>query len=88
MSRCPSAAESYFVEPTPDRLQNLGSGCYVQINHGGSCCWVELTGGRAGEYVGVIHPELSEDKAGCGEQVCVRAEQVNALGCDRYCFCD
>lgn len=92
MGICANAVKEGFVEPTKERLDDLGPGCFVQKKEsGGSCCWVEITSMGDTEFKCIAHPALLEgaDPGGIseGDQGIVKREQITALGCDRYCFC-
>ena len=81
-----------FPIPTEEQLENLGAGCFVQINQEHNCYWVEIDGeGDGGELTGLIHPELGDEECkSCGKQpsrVSFNREQVKYVGCDRFCFC-
>lgn len=92
MGKCVDAQQDAFAEPTPERLDGLGAGCFVQFYHDGRCDWVEITETQGDELIATTHPELSEGDAKTQtmrpcEKLCLRKEQITALGCDRYCFC-
>ena len=92
MGKCVDARQDAYAEPTEERLDGLHAGCFVQFNHHGQCDWVEITGTEGNEFVGISHPELSENDDGnqptdSREEMHLRKEQITAMGCDRYCFC-
>ena len=92
MGKCVNTQQDAFTEPTPQRLEGLGPGCYVQIHQGEQCEWVELTDAKGDECVGISHPALSaSDTDGqtrtASKDLRFRKDQIIALGCDRYCFC-
>jgi len=92
MSVCVDAVIEGFAEPSEERLDHLGPGCFVQkMEVCGTCCWVELTEGDADVFEGIAHPALSDSDAKLvykeGDRVQVTRDQITALGCDRYCFC-
>lgn len=91
-SNCSNAAND-FVKPNCHNLANMGPGCFVRIEHGSACLWVEITEVENTGYKGKLHPELAEETKerfaqAKGAEVHVEPHQVNALGCDRYCYCD
>ena len=90
-----------FESVSPEQLDGLGPGCFVQIPRNGECEWVEVSRIDGDELVGVLHPELStpllttptrsesvnsQPQTANGE-VKLCKEQITALGCDRYCVC-
>jgi hypothetical protein len=88
MGQCAKAVRDGFVEPTIEKLDNLGPGCFVHVNDNGVCCWAELKSAECDKgYRAVLHPALSGDQRQAGTEVVVRREQITALGCDRYCVC-
>jgi hypothetical protein len=92
MGKCAHAARDGFEEPTEEKLERLGPGCFVQIKAPGeSCCWVEITSIEDSGFNSIAHPALSDCKEdehiAEGDQVVVNRKQITALGCDRFCFC-
>jgi hypothetical protein len=93
MGKCVNTQQDAFTEPTPQRLEGLGAGCYVQIHLGEQCEWVEITDAEGDECVGTSHPALSASNTNgqttqaASEALRFRKDQIIALGCDRYCFC-
>lgn len=92
MGACASAVKDGFAEPTKERLNDLGPGCYVQkMDVCGSCCWAEIVSGNDSGYECIAHPALSDGAAqegiAEGSSIVVQREQITALGCDRYCSC-
>lgn len=93
MGSCCSNVENDFVAPDAEKLANLGPGCFVRIEYQTSCVWVEITRVDGKQFRGILHPELSKEQRTSllqkqGAEVSLAAEQINALGCDRYCYCD
>lgn len=81
---------SPFPIPTDEQLENLGTGCFVQVTHEQKCFWVEIDGETDDQLTGVIHPELGDEQcSGCDKPSRVKFDrsQVKYTGCDRYCFC-
>lgn len=92
MGKCVNTQTDAFTEPTAQRLEGLGAGCYVQIHQDEQCEWVEITGAEGDECIGISHPALSatntdDQTPAASEALRFRKEQIVALGCDRYCFC-
>ena len=99
MGLCAKPLEDGFVSPTEEKLNNLGPGCFVQMNDHGSCCWIEIMEISGAGFQAKAHPALSEDNRSHGvngkeidtfapgAEVIVQREQITALGCDRFCFC-
>ena len=95
MSQSSYVVEDDFVKPSCKNLSNIGPGCFVRIEHNADSVWIEITGtDDDGQLQGIMHPELSGEKSttansvATGTVVKLKAEQVNALGCNRYCYCD
>lgn len=91
MNTAQQIIEERFVQPTPEKISSLGRGCFVQVREQQGCFWAEITGGAAGTFHGMVHPEL---KSPCckplpntGLTADFQSENITALGCDRYCFC-
>ena len=81
-----------FPEPSEGQLQNIGVGCFVQIDAGDeNCYWVEVDGEDDDTLTGVVHTELEtikcEQKNSGQTRVSFNRNQIMFLGCDRYCFC-
>ncbi|MDH5328091.1 MAG: hypothetical protein OEZ68_19410 [Gammaproteobacteria bacterium] len=80
-----------FPKPTELQLENLGSGCFVQINDAQTCYWVEIDGEDEGKLTGMTHPELGDEQCRACEskpsRVQFSRDQVKYVGCDRFCFC-
>jgi len=92
MGICASAVADGFVQPTQQKLDDLGPGCFVQkMGSNGSCCWVEITSMGSTEYDCIAHPALlsdtGRDAVSEGDHLKVKRDQITALGCDRYCSC-
>ena len=92
MGKCVNTQQDAFTEPTAQRLEDLGAGCFVQIHCGEQCEWMEITDLEGDECIGTSYPSLSandaNDKApATSEELRFRKEQIVAMGCDRYCFC-
>jgi hypothetical protein len=90
MTQSSNAIENEFVIPNAENLLNLGPGCFVRVAHEAENVWVEITEGKDQQLVGIAHPELSDgDSAVAADtQMQVKVEKINALGCNRYCYCD
>lgn len=79
-----------FPVPTQEQLENLGSGCFVQVSNQQHCFWVEIDGENGDLLTGLTHPELADEQCtDCGPQGRVEFDrsQVKYVGCDRFCFC-
>ena len=91
MGNCAFALQDGFVEPTEEKLDDLGPGCFVQKKgSNGSCCWVEVISMDDAGIKCIAHPALlsgASDNVSEGDEVLVKREQITAMGCDRYCFC-
>ena len=92
MGNCANAVTDGFVQPTQQRLDDLGPGCFVQkMGPNGTCCWVEITSNGDSEYECIAHPSLlngtCNDGVSEGDHTRVKKEQITALGCERYCTC-
>jgi len=94
MSECCSPLKEPYVLPDNEKIKNLGPGCFVRILRQSENVWVEITDGTDGRFQGVIHHELTEGAAteqrtaDKDKTVQLEARQINALGCDRFCYCD
>ena len=90
MGLCAKPLEDGFVEPTEEKLNNLGPGCFVQVENHGSCCWVEIMAVSNTGYEAKAYPALSDgpntEQLPCSDML-IQRNQITALGCDRYCFC-
>lgn len=81
----------HFVQPTEDKIDNLGPGCFVRVHDNGGCYWTEIESRDGDHFTGTVHKELSS--AGCkqgfapGSSVQFDKEQIVLLGCDNYCWC-
>lgn len=80
-----------FAQPTPEKLADLGPGCFVQVRAQQNCYWVEITAASAGRFSGKVHPELNspccQSSLQSGQAADFQGKDITALGCDRYCFC-
>lgn len=78
-----------FVIPTEKLLDNLGPGCFVQVDQGKGAFWVEIDDTDGYLFGGRVHPGLGGVEcpfhAEC--QVLFSRNEICRLGCDRYCFC-
>lgn len=90
MSQFGNAVKDEFVVPDDEKLKNLGPGCFVRVAYESKNMWVEITTLEGQTYKGVVHPELNEEglNVAANSVVKLRAEHINALGCDRFCYCD
>lgn len=93
MSECCSPVKDSYVVPDGENIHNLGPGCFVRIKLQSEDVWVEITDGTDGQFQGVIHPELTGTASAKGSSdkemtIQLEARQINALGCDRFCYCD
>lgn len=80
---------SEYVIPTERLLDNLGPGCFVEVEEGDNAVWVEINDTNGEVYWGKVHANLCESACPYDDQetvVFVR-DQISHLGCDRYCFC-
>ncbi len=83
----------HFVQPSPDKLEDLGAGCYVRVHDSGQCFWAEISDRDGKNFRGRVHKELAT--SGCpksaalptGKEVYFREEKIVLLGCDNYCWC-
>jgi len=80
-----------FVPATEEGLKHLAPGCYVLIRLDDSFSWAEILAINGETVVGRLHGELSKrsrpDKHPSSRAVYFRREQIEALGCERYCWC-
>lgn len=90
MTQSNNAAKDQYVVPDCENLKNLGPGCFVRIVCQSKNMWVEITAADGAQLKGVAHPELDDGGLAIAADTPVKlqAEQINALGCDRYCYCD
>lgn len=77
---------------TPEKLENLGAGCFVRVTRPEGCFWAEITG-ETGEnqFIGTVHRELATE-ACCPPQDSVNEvrfgrDEITLLGCDNHCWC-
>lgn len=81
--------EQGFVVPTENLLDNLGPGCFVQVDQGNGAFWVEIDDTDGHIFGGRVHPNLGGEECPfvteC--QVLFNRDEICRLGCDRYCFC-
>jgi len=74
-----------------EELENLGPGCYVQVNNGESCYWAEVQSVNGDVFSGTVHCELGGSS--CKSNIAEHSEsqfhkdQIVNLGCDNYCWC-
>ena len=77
---------------TEDDLAHLAPGCFVQVGCGDSAYWVEIGQIDGVMYSGMVHPELSSFLCLVDHDSCEIARftrnQITALGCGRYCWCE
>ena len=77
--------------PTPEELENLGAGCYVQVKDGEDCYWVEIQAVENDLFSGVVHCELNDSYCRSdivNENIALfNKQQIVGLGCDNYCWC-
>jgi hypothetical protein len=93
MSECCSPIKDSYVVPDSENIHNLGPGCFVRIKRHSEDIWVEITDGADGRFQGIMHPELTGSTVAKGASetemtIDLEARQINALGCDRFCYCD
>ena len=90
MGLCSEQVVDEFVVPNEENLRNLGSGCFVRVAYEANNVWLELTAVDGHKITGVMHEELNESCPGLTGNSVVESvtENINALGCDRYCYCD
>ena len=82
-----------FVQPTQLLLDDLGPGCFVQKKESnGDPYWVEITSINEGSYECIAHPSLIKDTdqeaVSEGDLDTVNRDQITAMGCERFCFCE
>jgi len=83
---------NHFVQPSSDKLEDLGAGCYVRVHDAGMCFWAEITQRDGKNFCGRVHKELAtpgcnKSKASIGKDVYFTEEKIVLLGCDNYCWC-
>lgn len=95
MNQCSEQVVDEFVMPNEENLKNLGTGCFVRVAYDSDNVWVEVTSVKGRKITGQVHAELNEssDSASCSSIAAnsiveLHPESINALGCDRYCYCD
>jgi len=78
-----------FVIPTENLLDNLGPGCFVQVDQGNGSFWVEIEDTDGFIFGGRVHPNLGGVECPYHEerQVHFNRDEIALLGCDKYCFC-
>lgn len=78
-----------FVKPTESLLDGLGPGCYARVDQGNGPCWVEIKDTDGYMFSGTVHPQLGgiECPYHASVNILFRRDDINALGCDHYCFC-
>lgn len=78
-----------FVIPTDNLLNNLGPGCFVQVDQGNGAFWVEINDTDGDVFGGRVHPQLSGPDCPFYKECDVNfsRDEISLLGCDRYCFC-
>ena len=78
-----------FVIPTDNLLDNLGPGCFVQVDQGNGAFWVEIKNTDGYFFGGRVHPNLGDVECPFYKEcdVSFNREEIALLGCDRYCFC-
>jgi hypothetical protein len=78
-----------FVIPTDNLLDNLGPGCFVQVDQGNGAFWVEINDTDGDFFGGRVHPQLSGPDCPFHKECDVNfsRDDISLLGCDRYCFC-
>lgn len=81
----------HFVQPSPEKVENLGAGCFVRVHKNGSCCWAEIDTRNGDGFSGTVHKELSTPGCRSGLKPGARIEfkegEIVLLGCDNYCWC-
>ena len=90
VSLCSEQVVDEFVVPNEENLRNLGRGCFVRVAVGSNNVWLELTEVDGRKITGVVHEELNEACPGLTVNSVIESDagSINALGCDRYCYCD
>ena len=78
-----------YVAPTEYLLDNLGPGCFVEINQGKGPFWVEINDTDGFIFGGKVHPRFSGIECPYHQEVDVlfNRSEISHLGCDRFCFC-
>ncbi|MDH5229437.1 MAG: hypothetical protein OEZ58_09045 [Gammaproteobacteria bacterium] len=88
-------SESETSQHTPalssDELENLGPGCYVQVQESGYQFWTEITNIEGDDFTAVVRNELIANPDSIPASILAKKnfckKQVTDLGCDNYCFC-
>ncbi len=90
MSQNSIAVDDKFVAPNEENIKNLAPGCFVRVQYQSQNMWVEITDVDDEQFQGVLQPEPCDGGAlqVANTVVHLQTEQINALGCDRYCYCD
>ena len=90
MSQLSNQGSDDFVVPNAENLKSLGCGCFVRVMQDSENIWVEITAIEDQFIQGVVHPELNEGSQSLAANSVIQArmDQINAMGCDRYCYCD
>jgi hypothetical protein len=85
-----NAVADEFVVPDDEKLMNLGPGCFVRVAYESKNMWVEITAVEDKQFKGIMHPELDDESSTVAANTLaqVPVKHINALGCDRYCYCD
>ncbi len=77
--------------PSEEELDNLGPGCYVQVQAGEDCFWAEITEVNNDLFTGTIHCELGSSQCKLSTKTLGSTQftktQIVNLGCDNYCWC-
>ena len=78
-----------FVIPTDNLLDNLGPGCFVQVDQGNGPFWVEINDTDGYIFGGRVHPKLGGVECPFYKEtdVTFSRDEIALLGCDNYCFC-
>lgn len=80
----------HYVIPTEELINNLGPGCYVQVERQGDNVWVEIDDVINFGFIGTVHRELSGNNSNASKehvQIAFHPSEITLLGCNRYCFC-
>lgn len=93
MSLSNAATDNSFVVPNSENLKGIGPGCFVRVAHQSQNVWVEITDVVGEQCQGVVIPMAKPEAAAASSVVTntvvrLQKEQINALGCDRFCYCD
>lgn len=87
MSQQDVAEDNSFVVPDETRLSDLGPGCFVRVRYQAQNMWVEITEMHGVQFQGRVHSELGAEPTIDVKQQW-HINDINALGCNRYCACD